>query len=107
MPNPETSRNCATMMACTGIIIVDSASRNTAVRPRNLSRANAYPASRLTMTVSTVTKAPITAEFPNQPITGNRSNTFAKFSSVNVLGHSMRPGWNTSPRGEKATTSIQ
>ena len=41
------SRNWLTMMACTGIIIVDSRSRNSALRPRNCSLAKAKPASRL------------------------------------------------------------
>jgi hypothetical protein len=91
-PRSMTRSNCGTMIAWIGIIIVESSSRNSAVRPLNGILAKAYPASRLTAVVMAVTSRAMVRELRNHVPTGNACSGVVKFSSVGRCGHRCRPG---------------
>ena len=95
------------MMTWTGSVSVARASRNSVVEPRKRSWAKAYPAIRLTVTVSSDVTSAMATELPSQVSAGKADRTRSKLSSVNERGHSRRPPPSSSARDDSATTTIQ
>jgi hypothetical protein len=102
-----TIRNCGIMIACVGIISVLRISRNSAERPAKRTLASAYPASRFTVTDSTVVMTATDIELMNHLSSGNRANRSVKLATVSCCGHRCEPDENSSDFGVSETTTMQ